>query len=162
MSEEIAVARGPDDIEAARALFREYLETFRDRAGFCFRGFDAEIAALPGDYAPPRGRLLLLRVDGAAAGCIAFRPLPDGSCEMKRLWVSPRHRRLGAGRKLALRLIAEARGLGYPRMRLDTLPDEMPEAAALYRSIGFVEIPPYLEKPNEGAIAFELDLAAPR
>jgi ribosomal protein S18 acetylase RimI-like enzyme len=126
------------DRERIVALLREY------EAGIgmslCFQGFDAEVADLPGDYAPPKGLMLLAREAGGGefVGCVAVRPVPDvpDLCEMKRLFVRPAGRGTGLGRKLALAAITEARRLGYRRICLDTLPS-MTSAQALYRALGF-------------------------
>lgn len=142
-------------VDDVRAIFREYA----DWLGFdlCFQDFDHELANLPGDYAPPLGRLLLA-VDGTQIeGCAALRQLEPGICEMKRMYVRPSHRGRGLGRLLATRIIDEARKIGYKRMRLDTLPS-MVAAVALYESFGFVETEPYRHNPIEGARFMELVL----
>jgi ribosomal protein S18 acetylase RimI-like enzyme len=141
---EITVAEGAAAIATLRGLFREYQAQLG--VDLCFQGFEAELAALPGDYAPP-------------LGCVAMRPLDATTCEMKRLYVRDAARGLGLGRRLAERLIAEARALGYRRMVLDTLPS-MAAAQGLYRSLGFAPIAPYTFNPVEGSRYLGLDLAA--
>ena len=154
----ILQAEAPAHIAQARALFLEYGESL----GFslCFQSFDQELAGLPGDYAPPSGRLLLAEFDGRPAGCVALHRLEDGVCEMKRLYVRPEFRGHGMGRKLALAVIEEARVIGYRAMRLDTIADSMREAVAMYRALGFREIAPYRSNPIASATYMELDLAA--
>ncbi len=143
------------DIEAAHGLFLAYAESLD--FSLCFQGFDGELAQLPGYYAPPTGRVLLARVDGELAGCIALRDLGEGNCEMKRLYVDPGFRGLGLGRRLAEAVIAEARAIGYARIRLDTLPS-MVSARALYDLLGFTDISAYYHNPVEGAAYKELVL----
>ena len=143
------------DIERARSLFREYETSLG--VDLCFQGFEQELAGLPGAYARPSGRLLLAVDDGRPAGCIALRPLGADGCEMKRLYVRPEFRGRRVGRLLAERLLAEARAIGYARLRLDTLPS-MKEAIPLYRSLGFAEIAPYYANPVPGALFMELAL----
>jgi putative acetyltransferase len=146
----------PEDIEQARSLFLEYGSSL----GFslCFQSFDEELKTLPGAYGPPSGRLLLARYAGHTAGCVALRKLEAGICEMKRLYVRPADRGRGLGRMLVERVIAEARGIGYERMRLDTIASAMKDAIALYRQIGFEEIAPYSAIPVEHALWMELRL----
>lgn len=190
---EIAQAKA-DQIGIVRELFVEYARSL----GFslCFQGFDAELAGLPGEYAPPAGRLFLAVVgaanDGPAedrsaagkgygaggeapaapaaedqrvkegmAGCVALRRLGEigeNTCEMKRLYVRPAFRGRSIGRALASAAVAAAREAGYQRMRLDTIPAQMAGAVALYRELGFRDIPPYYENPIPGALCMELEL----
>src|SRR5262249_52799961 len=125
-------AASPGDIESARALFREYEASIG--VDLCFQNFEAELAGLPGAYAPPAGCLLIARQGQETAGCVALRPLAEGICEMKRLYLREKFRGQGLGRLLAERILAEGRRLGYSRMRLDTLPS-MGRAIPLYRSL---------------------------
>jgi ribosomal protein S18 acetylase RimI-like enzyme len=145
------------------AVVRELLVEYVDSLGFSlgYQDFDREFAELPGAYASPSGALLVARVDGAAAGCVAMRRLDGEICEMKRLYVRPQHRRIGGvsvGRALATSVVAEARAAGYVRMRLDTVATTMGAAIALYRSMGFVEIPPYYASPLADTMYMELIL----
>ena len=148
----LRVSQPGPPLDEVRGLFFEYAREL----GFslCFQGFDAELAQLPGAYAPPRGALLL----APARGCVALRPLDATTAEMKRLYVRPE----GRGRKLGLALaqaaIDEARALGYARMVLDTVAGTMDKAIALYRALGFREIAPYYQNPIPGALYLELQL----
>ena len=142
----------PELLAATREIFREYAQSLD--VDLCFQNFEAELAGLPGDYAPPGGCLLLAFVDSALAGCGALRALADAdyanACEMKRLFVRPAFRRFGLGRVLAQALLHEAQGAGYSEVLLDTLSD-MEAARGLYASLGFEEIPPYYYNPLPGA-----------
>jgi GNAT superfamily N-acetyltransferase len=142
----------PAQLAQVRELFREYAASLN--VDLCFQNFDAELAALPGDYASPAGMLLVAYVHGEPAGCGAFRALPEvdyaAACEMKRLYVRPAARGLGVGRLLAERLMDVARAQGYQTMLLDTL-DEMEAARAMYATLGFEEVPPYYYNPIAGA-----------
>jgi GNAT superfamily N-acetyltransferase len=151
----IVPAKTEADIAQARELFAEYAAALG--VDLCFQNFEQELAGLPGDYAPPAGRLLLAFDGAQAAGCGALRKIAAEVCEMKRLYIRPVFRGKGVGRALADALIAAAREIGYARMRLDTLPS-MKEAAALYRSLGFREIPPYRYNPIPGSLFLELFL----
>jgi ribosomal protein S18 acetylase RimI-like enzyme len=152
----ITQATTRSDIEQARELFKEYEASLG--ISLCFQSFDQELANLPGDYAPPRGRLLLAREYDQLLGCIALRPVGPTTCELKRLFVRPQHRDRRLGRVLVEAVIEEARKIGYTHMRLDTLPGKMDRAIALYRSIGFLEIPPYYNTPVDSTTFMELDL----
>ena len=150
-------ADGPADVATARELFLEYAASL----GFdlSFQDFENEVETLLGDYAPPSGCLLLAEEGGATAGCVAVRSLGDDVCEMKRLYVRPDWRNRGTGRALAGAAVRAARGLGYRRMRLDTVPG-MDAAIALYRALGFRPIAPYRRNPIPGALFFERDLTS--
>ena len=151
MSVSIGPAQGERDIARVRDLFREYVAALG--IDLSFQGFDAELAGLPGRYGAPRGALLLAcRSDGEAIGCVGVRPLdrPD-TCEIKRLYVREVGRGSGAGRALALKAIGFATSAGYREVVLDTLPG-MRAAIALYRDLGFSEIPPYWESAIPGTI----------
>ncbi|MFL5310798.1 MAG: GNAT family N-acetyltransferase [Myxococcales bacterium] len=150
------VAEPGAQLDAVRALFLEYAQTL----GFslCFQGFDDELRALPGMYAPPRGRLLLATEGDAPAGCVGLHEWGAGIAEMKRLYVRPAFRGRGLGRILTDAALADARALGYRSIRLDTIPSLMQPAIALYRELGFGEIPPYRDNPIPGALYLELHL----
>jgi putative acetyltransferase len=124
----------------------------------CFQHFEQELAGLPGDYAPPDGRLLLAEYEGQLAGCVALHKWEAGICEMKRLYVRPSFRGKGLGRVLAETIIAAARNIGYQRMRLDTIEPLMKDAVEMYRKLGFREITPYRPNPIAGAMYMELQL----
>lgn len=151
----IGGAATPGELDAARALFREYADWLG--VDLCFQGFDEELATLPGKYAPPDGRLLIARDGADAAGCIALRRFDATSGEVKRLYVRPAARGQGLGGALALQVIEAAREIGYRRLVLDTL-EPMTAARSLYRSRGFREIPAYYANPLPGAIYMELRL----
>lgn len=157
MVKEYAIEEALDaaSIAACRELFLEYQRGLG--VSLCFQGFDAELAGLPGDYAPPRGRLFLARQGDALAGCVALRPLFHRDAEMKRLYVRPAHRGTGLGRLLAKRVIGEARALGYEWLKLDTLP-QMLSAQNLYAKLGFRDTAPYNDNPIGGTRFLALDL----
>lgn len=185
----VEAALWPDEVPLARALFLEYAAWLD--MDLCFQGFDAELAGLPGGYAPPAGNLWFARADSradsraesradsraareadsaadarAVAGVVGLRPFGrDGRrgdcCEMKRLWVRPAYRRLGLGRRLAEQALRAAVELGYRRMRLDTV-RHMTEAQALYASLGFRDRTAEVAEPHPDLIYMERDLARPR
>jgi ribosomal protein S18 acetylase RimI-like enzyme len=150
---------GVEQLAATREILREYAASLN--VDLCFQNFESELAALPGDYASPKGRLLLAYVDGELAGCGAVRALPDvdyaNACEMKRLYVRPAFRRFGLGRMLAQALLDAARGAGYSVLLLDTL-DDMEAARGMYTSLGFEEVPPYYFNPIPGAHYLKAEL----
>lgn len=157
---EIRPAAFPRDLELVRGLFREYADGLG--IDLCFQDFDAELAGLPGKYSPPDGRLLLAwrgdADDGeTAVGCVALRAVDGGTCEMKRLYLRPGLRGTQLGRRLAERIVAEARAAGYARICLDTLPS-MSAAIRLYAALGFSPIEPYVYNPIPGALFLGLEL----
>lgn len=152
---QILDANTSEDITAVRRLFEEYAASLG--IDLAYQGFAAELAGLPGAYAPPGGRLLLATAGGVPAGCVALRPHDRESCEMKRLYVRPEHQGRGLGRELVVRLIAEASAGGYSTMLLDTLPS-MHGAQRLYASLGFVRRAPYFPSPIDGNVFMELRL----
>jgi len=179
----IAEVRNEEDLRHARLLLEEYFASLADHLASLGLDLAAtrrqEVASLPGEYAPPSGRLLLARLGGEAAGCVTLRRLPasppvagrgtssssePGSepslCELRRLYVRPSHRGTGLGRHLTLAAIAAARAMAYDRVRLNTLPS-MSRARALYAALGFLEIPPYRAVLVPGVVHLELNLSEP-
>mgnify|MGYP006145790029 CR=1 FL=1 len=144
---------------AVREIFQEYARSLS--VDLCFQDFESELAQLPGEYAPPRGTLLLAKVNQEVAGCCALRPLDSAdspnAAEMKRLYVRPPFRGLGLGRQLTEGILDAARKSGYSCVLLDTL-DDMESARALYEDLGFVEIPPYYHNPYAGAHYLKVDI----
>lgn len=149
-------AESPAQLAQIRELFLEYAQSL----GFslCFQSFDQELANLPGDYAPPEGRLILAMSGSRPIGCAALHKITAETCEMKRLYVRPEFRGKGLGCDLAARIISDARFIGYKKLRLDTVEPKMKAAVAMYRRLGFYEIPPYRPNPIEGALYMELQL----
>lgn len=153
----IIEAARSEEIAEIRRLFRAYADWLN--VDLCFQGFEQELASLPGSYAPPKGRLLLAKARDVSAGCVGLRPLEEGICEMKRLWVEPSFSGLGLGRGLAEMIVAAGRELGYETMRLDTMPDRLKAAGHIYETLGFKEIPDYYDNPLEGVSMYELALS---
>jgi GNAT superfamily N-acetyltransferase len=151
-------AASPADWHAARALIRAYEQEIE--AACCFEGLERELAELDGRYAPPDARLLVALVGSEPVGCGAFRRLDGDIAEGRRLYVLPEWRGHGIGGALVLALLEEARRAGFRALRIETLPGRMSAAAAMYRQLGFREIPPYVRRPIEGAIYLELALPA--
>jgi putative acetyltransferase len=151
----IVEALAAEQVAQVRELFAEYWESF----GFtpCFQNFAAELAALPGEYAPPSGRLALALSEGQSAGCVALRRIDRSRGELKRLYVRTSFRGCGWGRHLLVWAITEARAAGYKELLCDTMP-AMADALAMYRRAGFEFIAPYTADPTEGAIFLRLEL----
>jgi putative acetyltransferase len=153
---ELQQAESPEQLVAVRELFLEYANSLS--FSLCFQSFERELAGLPGDYAPPAGRLLLATSNNQPAGCVALHQIGPEVCEMKRLYVRPQFRGKGLGRILTEHVIADAREIGYKKLRLDTVEPLMRNAVAMYRKLGFREIAPYRDNPIEGALYMELNL----
>ena len=151
-----AVAEEPELLGAARELFCEYERSLG--VDLCFQGFEAELAALPGAYAPPSGCLLVAHIGELAIGCVALRQLEPGTAELKRLYVRPQARRLGLGRELVAQVLEIARQLGYARVVLDTLPS-MREAQRLYEGFGFRDVDAYNDNPLCGVRFMQIDVS---
>lgn len=143
-----------DEMDIVRELFLEYSEMLG--VDLCFQSFEEELATLPGKYAEPKGVILLGLCDEKVCGVVAMRPVEDGVCEMKRLYVQPACQKSGLGRRLATEIIEAARKTGYRKMVLDTLP-RLEAAIRLYQSLGFREARPYYHNPHH-ALFFELEL----
>lgn len=149
----IEVAQNQEQIQGVRQLLEEYGELRQHDAAL--GDYTLELTKLPGKYAPPEGSLLLATWNGAAAGCVAFRKIGEGICEMKRMFVSPRFRKKGIGQALIEKIIEEAKNRPYEIMRLDTHP-WMEAAQKLYQSFGFKEVEAYHYNPTPGIRFFEL------
>lgn len=155
---EVVQAESEAEIEEAKAIFREYEQWLG--LSLCFQSFEEELASLPGFYAPPDGRLYLARIDGETVGCMGLRKLSGGICEMKRLYLREAARGKGVGQALIEKVIADAREIGYAKMRLDTFPPKMGKAVSLYESHGFYEIEPYYENPHGDTLFMEKQLTS--
>jgi len=155
---QIVAAATDRELSAAKAMIEEYAASIGIDLGF--QGFREEIALFPSGYSPPDGLVLVAYEGGEPAGVVALRRLEGSTCEMKRLYVRVEHRGRGIGRALSEEVIRRAAGLGYAKMRLDTLPT-MDPAIELYRDLGFREIPPYRFNPVADAHYMELDLTVP-
>lgn len=153
----ISAVRTPEDLRSAAALFDAYARSLPVDLGY--QDFGAELASLPGKYAPPGGELLLARqANGDAIGCVGMRPLAaEGCCEMKRLYLAPEARGTGLGRALAEAIVHRAREIGYRELRLDTLAT-MATAIGLYGQMGFARIEPYYAPTPPGTIFMALRL----
>jgi putative acetyltransferase len=152
----IVDGHGEEKLPAVRRLFEEYAASLEVDLGF--QDFERELQELPGDYAPPAGRILLALDGDEPAGCVALRAYEPEVCEMKRLYVRPAFQGSGLGRRLAEAIVEAGRAAGYHFMRLDTMPS-MQAARGLYRSLGFEEIDAYRHNPVHGTTYFELDLS---
>ncbi|GAB3792950.1 GNAT family N-acetyltransferase [Dyella agri] len=154
----IASARFPADGDVVRELFAEYADSLG--IDLSFQGFAAELAQLPGKYAPPQGDILIARdATGTVLGCVGLRPTAmAGTAEMKRLYLRPAARGQALGRGLAEAAIARAREAGHARMVLDTLA-AMDAARHLYAALGFRPVPPYYDNPLPGTLYMALELS---
>ena len=164
-------AESDRDLEAEAELMRAFIAWHYQRHAadrhiidsyFDPDKFAAELSGLPGEFGPPGGALLVAEAEAGIAGCVALRPLGEGVCEMKRMFVSPRFHGQGAGLRLGQAIVDEARRIGYRRMMLDTGPAQR-EAQGLYRKLGFRDADPYYEMSpqlRDWLVFMELDLAA--
>jgi GNAT superfamily N-acetyltransferase len=154
----IITVRTTADLDVAKGLFLAYAASLD--VDLAYQDFAAEMAVMPGKYAPPAGELLLARDErGSAIGCGGLRPLNAPlCCEMKRLYVCPQWRGTGVGKGLIEALLERARQIGYREIRLDTLPS-MAAARALYRKSGFEITEPYYDTPVAGTLFMRRRLA---
>ncbi len=159
MKDRFDIFQAVDDthMESARLLFREYQEWLN--VDLCFQDFEAELQTLPGNYAPPMGRLYLVvdRKTSERVACVALRPQGEGRCEMKRLYVRKSWRGCGLGRFLAELCLTEAHSIGYDQMCLDTI-SHLTEARSLYKSMGFMETAPYYDNPLENVVYMQREI----
>lgn len=156
MNYEILAVNTPELINETKTLFRAYEKWLN--VSLCFQGFEEEVKSLPGKYAPPDGRLYIVKYAGKYSGCIALRKIEDGICEMKRLFLMEELRGKGIGNTLVAKIISDAKSTGYKTMRLDTIKEKMPKAVEIYIKHGFVETDPYYHNPNPHTLFMELDL----
>jgi len=148
-------ARSAKHFQDTKFIFSEYQNFIG--IDLSFQDFQTELAEIPGNYAAPRGAIILAYENDVCIGCVALRPISDTICEMKRLFVKPEFQGKGIGKELTGRIVKKAKEIGYLKMRLDTL-DTMESAMHLYRQIGFNEITPYYHNPIKNARYFECDL----
>jgi putative acetyltransferase len=153
---EIIAVINDELIAETKLLFREYEKWLN--LSLCFQGFEDEVNSLPGKYAPPNGRLYIVRSSDKYCGCIALRKNENGICEMKRLYLKQESRGKGIGKALVSKIIQDAKDIGYNKMRLDTIKEKMPNAVKMYERYGFTETDPYYYNPNPHTLFMELDL----
>jgi GNAT superfamily N-acetyltransferase len=141
----IAQVSTPSDVKAVGELIREFTEwaislepSTKDAP--TFKNLEAELATLPGAYAPPTGCLLLARNDGHPVGCVAFLARDNDIVEIKRMYVRPAARGMNLGQKLVARLIDEACNQNAKRIILDSY-YTMTSAHKIYRAAGFNDMP---------------------
>ena len=144
-----------EELEEVKNIFIEYSEFLQ--VDLCFQDFEKELQTLHKVYSPPKGCIILAKQNDKTVGCIALKPIGDGVCEMKRLYVRPEARGEGLGRKLVEELIIFAKKSAYQSMKLDTVA-KLKEAIHLYRSLGFTETTPYVYNPLGDVLYFELKL----
>ena len=148
----LILAHDTEGIATTRLMFEEYQRELG--IDLCFQSFQEELDTLPGKYGPPSGTLYLLYVDRELAGCGALRPIEEGVCEIKRIYIRPNFRRMGLARAISLKLLQDASDLGYQTVKLDTLA-RLQGAVPIYRSLGFVETTPYNFNPEEDIVYME-------
>ena len=151
----ITIENAYDRLDIVKTLFREYADSLG--IDLQFQDFENELLKLPDKYALDDGRLYIAYVDGEVAGCISLRRFDTNQCELKRLYIRPPFRHLGLGTLLTLRIINDARQIGYHQILLDTL-SSMTPAMSLYQKLGFTKIPAYYHNPIHEAVYFCMDL----
>jgi len=159
----------PDDLQSVRQLWFDYLRWGNNKMQDLYgvHPHNAQEAVQHdieyiNKFQPPDGQLIVALYQGKICGLGSLKRIDDEIGEIKRMFVDPAFRRVGAGRAILESLLEEAGNAGYKKVRLDS-PKFMEAAHALYRSIGFRDIPAYPEMEIPAAfkdylLFMELDL----